>query len=106
MVVFNMVVKACPLTNGIVTVDGRKMDFVIHKGQLILSDSSIKPERVQEIKERLKTITMNAYKVSSFNSWLIFGQKPSTNCTGLLLFLSHRKQEKVINKLIRIIDNV
>lgn len=68
MVVFNMVVKACPLTNGIVTVDGRKMDFVIHKGQLILSDSSIKPERVQEIKERLKTITMNAYKVSSFNS--------------------------------------
>ena len=68
MVKLNMVVQDCPWPNGIVTVDGRKMDFVIHKGQLILSDSSIKPERVQEIKERLKTITMNAYKVSSFNS--------------------------------------
>lgn len=68
MVEFNMVVTESPLTNGIVTVDGRKMDFVIHKGHLILSDSSIKPEKVQEIKERLKTITTNAYKVSSFNS--------------------------------------
>ena len=46
MVEFNMVVTESPLTNGIVTVDGRKMDFVIHKGHLILSDSSIKPEKL------------------------------------------------------------
>ena len=66
MVVFNMVVKACPLTNGIVTVDGRKMDFVIHKGRLILGDPSIKPEKVKEIGRMLETLTMDDYKVSSF----------------------------------------
>ena len=68
MVKLNMVVQDCPWPNGIVTVDGQKVDFVIHKGRLILGDPSIKPEKVKKIKERLKTITMNAYKVSSFNS--------------------------------------
>ena len=64
MVELNMVVKACPLTNGIVTVDGRKMDFVIHKGQLILSDSSIKPEKVEEIGKKLKALIIRVYGVN------------------------------------------
>ena len=68
MVKLNMVVQACPWPNGIVTVDGQKVDFVIHKGRLILGDPSIKPEKVKEIEKILETHTMNVYKVLSVNS--------------------------------------
>ena len=66
MVKLNMVVQACPWPNGIVTVEGQKVDFVIHKGRLILGDPSIKPEKVKEIGRMLETLTMDDYKVSSF----------------------------------------
>ena len=53
-----------PVKNGTVTLGDCSMDFVIHKGRLILSDPCAKEECYQAVYEALKALTVNAFKVT------------------------------------------
>lgn len=59
----NLTWDVSPVKSGSVTVDDRKMDFMVHNGRLILSDQNASEETIREIGEVLKELTVNVYEV-------------------------------------------
>ncbi len=51
-----------PTKSGTVRVDGYRMDFVVHNGQLILSDPDASEICIRSVAEALKGLGVNVFK--------------------------------------------